>query len=150
MPRPMGGDWLADEIQSLAAQGVQVLVSLLTQQESENLQLEEEGSFCAANGIEFLSFPITDRDVPPQDSALTDFLGLLQDRIADGKAVAIHCWAGIGRSTIIASCLLISSGRSVEQIMSMISRARGYPVPDTRAQLQWVREFAARAVTENR
>ena len=41
LPRPRGGDWLADEIRSLRACGVDVLVSLLTGEEVGELDLAE-------------------------------------------------------------------------------------------------------------
>ena len=56
MPRPRGGDWLEDEIQSLQQQKVDVLVSLLTPEEIAELYLEEEEALCHAAGLQFLSF----------------------------------------------------------------------------------------------
>ena len=42
MPRPRGGDWLEDEIRSLRLEGVDVLVSLLTETEARELELDSE------------------------------------------------------------------------------------------------------------
>jgi protein-tyrosine phosphatase len=143
MPRPRGGDWLSDEIKSLATQGVDVIVSLLTHEEILELELTKEGELCIENGIEFLSFPINDRDVPPLDSSLKNFIRSLRDRVSIGKSVVIHCRAGIGRSAIIAACLMVSPSNPVERVMSSLAHARGLPVPDTDEQLEWVQEFAA-------
>src|SRR5438876_7533933 len=55
MPRPRGGDWLEDEIQSWRQSGVDVLVSLLTREEQTELNLGDEESLCRANSIEFVS-----------------------------------------------------------------------------------------------
>src|ERR1043165_4672352 len=63
MPRPRGGDWLGEEIQSWRRSGVDVVVSLLTPEEQTELNLHDEESLCRANGIEFVSFPIVDRSV---------------------------------------------------------------------------------------
>jgi hypothetical protein len=101
LPRPRGGDWLEDEIPSLRTAGVNVLVSLLTREEIRELALAEESTFCAANGIEFFSFPIADRGVPAPASDNT--LGLVRKLAAfltGGKAVAIHCRQGVGRSVL--------------------------------------------------
>jgi len=106
------------------------------------LELAREGELCAENGIEFVSFPINDRDVPPLDLNLKNFVGSLRDRVSNGKSVVIHCRAGIGRSAIIAACLMVSPSNSVEGVMSSIAHARGLPVPDTNEQLERVREFA--------
>ena len=142
MPRPRGNNWLDDEIKSLAAQKVHVVVSLLTSQEVEDLGLTAENELCVANGIEFLSFPINDREVPALDAKLKDFIRSLQERAAQGKSIVVHCQAGIGRSAIIAACLLILGGTSAEQALSRIEQARGFPVPDTQEQLKWVGKFA--------
>ena len=64
MPRPRGGDWLEDEIRSLNELGVDVVVSLLENHETRELDIEQEQACCEAIGISFLSFPIRDRDVP--------------------------------------------------------------------------------------
>ena len=142
MPRPRGGDWLEDEIRSLAAQKVDVIVSLLTEEEVLELELAMERELCTKNGIEFLPFPINDREVPPLDTDLKDFIRSLQDRASKGKSIIIHCRAGIGRSAIVAACLMVSPSRPAEQVMSLISRSRGFSVPDTNEQLEWVHKFA--------
>jgi hypothetical protein len=46
MPRPRGNDWLEDEIRSLKQQGVNVVVSLLTTEESSELCLDDESTLC--------------------------------------------------------------------------------------------------------
>jgi hypothetical protein len=81
MPRPCGGDWLEDEIQSWRQAGVDVVVSLLTREEQTELNLADEEALCRANGIEFGSFPIVDRGVP-SSSPLTP--GQFQTGAASG------------------------------------------------------------------
>jgi protein-tyrosine phosphatase len=41
---------------------------------------------------------------------------------------------GIGRSALIAACLLKSQGIGVDEAFAMIARARGFSVPDTEEQ----------------
>jgi hypothetical protein len=67
MPRPRGGDWLDDEIQSLKRSGVEAVVSLLETQEIIELDIAEEQVLCEANGISYLSFPTPDWNVPPSE-----------------------------------------------------------------------------------
>ena len=118
-------------------------MSLLTPEEVQELDLADEAQLCAENGIEFLSFPIKDRDIPSADAALKDFLRLLRNRISLGTTVVVHCRAGIGRSAIMAACLLVSNSNPVDQVMSSISRSRGFAVPDTSEQFEWARNFTA-------
>src|SRR5205823_329270 len=72
MPRPRGGDWLEDEIQSWRRSGVDVVVSLLTCEERTELNLRDEESLCRANSIEFISFPIVDRSIPSSAEAFSE------------------------------------------------------------------------------
>jgi protein-tyrosine phosphatase len=144
MPRPRGGDWLDDELKALAKAGVNVIVSLLTADEVAELELQDEQRLCGDHGLRFISFPIPDRGVPfsiPEAAQLIDVI--LKDLWA-GKAVVIHCRMGVGRSALIAACLLKSQGMGVDEAFSMISRARGFAVPDTEGQREWVEQFERR------
>jgi hypothetical protein len=78
MARPRGGDWLCDEIQSLRASGVDILVSLLTDPEVRELDLEEEVACCHHQEIQYLSFAIQDRSVPPFSEQTFSFLKQLR------------------------------------------------------------------------
>lgn len=141
MPRPRGGDWLADEAASLRADGVDVVVSCLTHEECRELDLLDEATACAEAGIEFLSFPIVDRSVPTSFRETDAFLNVLENRLSNGKNVVVHCRAGIGRSSLLAACLLARRGMSVSDAFALITVKRGCSVPDTREQQQWVGRF---------
>src|SRR6267142_4563107 len=62
--RPRGGDWLEDEASGWHRAGLDVVVSLLENEEAAQLDLAREGQFAKSEGIEFISFPIPDRGVP--------------------------------------------------------------------------------------
>jgi protein-tyrosine phosphatase len=141
VPRPRGGDWLADEIQALRRAGIDVLISALTPEESEELNLQCEEKECEAAGIYFVSYCIPDRGLPPSDQVFKDLLARIHTALIHGKGVGIHCRAGIGRSSLIAACLLGSFGMSAEQAFQRIAECRGCPVPDTTEQKQWVKHF---------
>lgn len=142
MPRPRGGDWLEDEIQSWRRSGVDVVVSLLANDEIADLCLTDEETLCQANGIQFYSFPITDRSVPSSREAFTGLVLKLAKQLADGKNLAIHCRQGIGRAALVAICLLIVSGSAAESAIQQVSAARGCPVPETSEQRRWIADFA--------
>ncbi len=67
--------------------------------------------------------------------AVTD---ALKGDLSSGKNVLIHCRQGIGRSGLIAVCLLIDSGLPLEEALRILSSARGLPVPETAEQRQWL------------
>src|SRR5437764_6510613 len=84
MPRPRGGDWLEDEIQSWRRSGIDVVVSLLTPDEIADLSLVEEEELARSNGIQFFSFPILDRGVPSSREAVSELASKPAERLADG------------------------------------------------------------------
>ena len=144
-PRPRGKDWLEDDIRFLQRAGVDVVVSALASAEAEELGLlEEEGHCCQSNGLEFLSFPIEDRSVPPSFNEFDDLLNSVTAYLRNGKAVGVHCRAGIGRSSMIVASTLIRNGLSVDRAFSAIQDARGCSVPDTPEQRKWVERHSSR------
>ena len=142
MPRPRGGDWLEDEIRSLKSSGVDAVVSLLERPETEELEITEEQALCEANGISFLSFPIPDRNVPPSGREALDFAGSVSNLLRMGRSAVIHCRQGVGRSALIAACVMALGGVPVDDAFEKIENARGCPVPDTPEQRRWVVQLA--------
>jgi len=144
MSRPRGGEWLSDDFQLLRQEGVDVVVSALTPEENNELLLTEESSECLQNGLQFISFPIEDRSVPVSVQEFSILIHELQKLATAGKAIAIHCRAGIGRSSLIAASLLCQSGLHAESAFRIIEESRGCPVPDTTEQRRWVELYIAR------
>jgi protein-tyrosine phosphatase len=142
MPRPRGGDWLEDEIQSWRRSGVDVIVSLLTREEQTELNLADEGALCRAHDIDFVSFPIVDRSVPSSSELFSEQLIKLGEQLANGKNVAVHCRQGIGRAALMAICVLILSGLEPAAAVERVGAARGCSVPETSEQRRWIAEFA--------
>ena len=143
-PRPRGEDWLLDDLRLLKRAGIDVVVSALTLAEAQELGLLEEGPFCQSTGLEYLSFPIEDRSVPSSFSEFDKLLKTVSDYLSNGRAVGVHCRAGIGRSSMIVASALIRSGFSVDSAFRAIQEARGCTVPDTREQRRWVETHLSR------
>ena len=137
MPRPGPEEWLREEIRDLAALGVTTLVSLLEEREEYELSLTNEAGIAAEHDIEFLSYPIADRTIPTHLDGFVAFIEKLTDRVLDGRGVAIHCRAGIGRSGITAAAVLVRIGYDASSVFDRISQARRCPVPDTQEQYDW-------------
>jgi protein-tyrosine phosphatase len=146
-PRPRGGDWLEDEIQSWRRSGVDVVVSLLTPEEQMDLNLPDEAALCRFNGVEFVSFPIVDRSVPSSAEAFSGQVIQLAERLANGKTIAVHCRQGIGRAALVAVCILVLSGLEPEAANELVGVARGCSVPETPEQRQWITDFAKSLVS---
>ena len=142
LARPRGGDWLQDEIRAWGRSGFHVIVSLLTPEETNELELTGEADRCRSEGIEFVSFPIPDRGVPASRGDTLHLIKSVEALLLAGKAVGIHCRQGIGRSGLIAACLLVSSGVRADAAFSRLKEARGLPIPETDEQRTWVDAFA--------
>jgi protein-tyrosine phosphatase len=140
--RPRGGDWLEDEIASWRRAGIDAVVSLLTPEEELDLDLKTEGREATAQGMEFIPLPIPDRDVPSSEAALASVLEKLDRALSSGKNVVVHCRQGIGRTGLVAACLLVSRGFTPEAAVRTLSAARGAPVPETAQQRRWIDHFA--------
>ena len=142
LARPRGGDWLIDEVKGWREAGVQMIVSLLSEDETRELELTEEMRLVDQVGLSFINFPINDYDVPSSEEALRQLVQDLEQLLDQGRNIGIHCRAGVGRSSLVAACLLVDHGEDTEVSFQRISIARGLAVPDTAAQRQWVGEFA--------
>lgn len=142
MPHPRGGEYLADVIKDLRAANVDILISLLSETETSGLELDEEAVHCANQGIDYLSFPITDFGVPPFSMRTFRFLKQLNEQLSQGKHIALHCYQGIGRSGLMAASLLTLTGLPAEQAFDQLSQVRGNTVPETDEQRAWVQTFS--------
>lgn len=140
MPAPV-----RDTFPALKAAGIDVVVSLLPEEEAERLMLADEAARCRRAGIDFVTFPVRDFQVPERFEPAAALVSALADQISGGDTVAVHCRAGIGRSGMITSAVLVALGLAPEAAMAAVSTARGCEVPETDAQRDWVRRFAAHA-----
>jgi hypothetical protein len=150
LARPRGNDWLIDEIHGWRDAGVQVVVSLLDPEEEQELGLIDERQLVQAGSLRFISFPIEDYGVPSSEGALHKLIKEVEHLLDHGNTVGIHCRGGIGRSSIVAACVLVKRGQGVKASFEQIEKARGVPVPDTVVQRAWVDDFAHTSLTASR
>lgn len=142
MPCPEGGAELESEIEALQSNGVDMLVSLLMPEEEPLLNVEAEATLCQQKGLRFISFPIPDFDIPTSFQEVNQLVDQLQDALLAGRKVVIHCRGGIGRSGMVAACLLIKQGISVSDSLAALRTARRCAVPATRAQADWIEKYS--------
>src|SRR5476651_1008548 len=137
MPAPRSLEVVEETILRWKEDGIDAVVSLLERPEMPGLS-QSEAELCGEFGIELLTFPVRDKSVPPSLPAFAALAREVADKVERGQAVAIHCRAGIGRSTTLAACVLICLGVDAEVALDMIADARGVEVPETEAQRQWI------------
>jgi len=141
--RPRGGDWLKDELAAWKKAEINTVLSLLTPEEDQDLDLSDEATEAKAQGLGFSSFPIPDRQVPKSEAKLAEALEKVGGALSNGKNVVVHCRQGIGRSGLVAACLLVRNGMSPGAAVEAVSAARGAPVPETPEQRDWIDHYAA-------
>lgn len=139
--RPRGGDWLEDEVRGWKRAGLDLIVSLLEDDEASQLDLADEGIMAMSKDIRFISFPIPDRGVPASLRNAVRLLREIAKALGEGKNVAVHCRQGVGRSGMIASGVLVVSGAGPGKAIEAVSAARGQKVPETPMQAQWIRNL---------
>jgi protein-tyrosine phosphatase len=129
------------EVNEWKETGINVVVSLLEPEEVSELGLQREAGLCGSRGIDFISFPIPDRGLPVSRREASKIARSVATGLRDGRSIAMHCRAGIGRSSVIAACALICSGIEAEEALALIRAARGLIVPDTDEQRDRVVAF---------
>lgn len=98
-PRTRGEAGSQDKIDALLKAGVSVFIDLT---EAGELNSYEN----LLRGARYLRIPIRDASVPntPQDTQRA--LDAIDEHIAAGRIVYVHCWGGIGRTGTIVGCWL--------------------------------------------
>jgi protein-tyrosine phosphatase len=139
--RPQGGEWLQEDLAKFKRAGIRTLVSLLEEDEAEWLGLAQEARTARELGMEFLSFPIPDTQIPSNPAAFREFILRLVNRLGRGEKIGVHCRGSIGRSTVTAAAALIHLGWRPAAALTAIEKARGCPVPDTQEQRAWILRY---------
>ncbi|WP_434052009.1 MAG: protein-tyrosine phosphatase family protein [Roseibium sp.] len=139
MPKP-SSDWLCDDLSKLKEFGVSRLVSMLTLDEIIELGLQDEPRLSRNLELEFTNLSVPDRAVPGAVK-VSGLVASIRKDLAQHLGVAIHCRAGIGRSGLVAACVLIAEGMDADPAMDLVTESRGVKTPDTQEQVEFVREF---------
>lgn len=138
MAKPVAGEWIEDEFRGIAQFGIHRLVSLLENHEIRELGLQTAPDLCSKNQVDFIHFPVKDRGLPSSFSATQKLVTQLHTDIFNGKNTVIHCRAGIGRTGLLASAVLLRNGLDTAAALALVSKARGVTIPDTEEQIDWL------------
>lgn len=142
--RPHGDFGLQADLEALKADGIDLLVSLLTPEDEAELGLGAEKKIAGDLGLRFIAYPIPDRQTPSDLAGFRRLIAGLCDEVRAGRKIGAHCRGCIGRSTILIASILIELGWEPMRAVSQIQDARGCSVPDTPGQLEWILEFDPR------
>jgi protein-tyrosine phosphatase len=99
----VGGCFAADDIPALATEhGIAAIVDLRDE------ACDDEEALRRA-GMDFLHLPTADMHPPPHD-LLDEGVGFARGHIERGGSVLIHCMQGVGRSPLLALCVMVDLG----------------------------------------
>jgi atypical dual specificity phosphatase len=95
-----------------------------------------------------LSHPIADFGVPDL-STMERIAADVAAALAEGRTLYLHCRAGIGRTGMVAACLMVSAGMTAEQALAqlaakwqVVDKRHAEPnTPETEAQREFVRRW---------
>jgi protein-tyrosine phosphatase len=144
-----GGLWCAsftdvgpDPDQALADAGADMLVSLVQPEEMHRRYFEFE-PWLEAHPDRSRRHPIPDWGVV-DDEEMMNIVDQLTGLVATGHTLILHCGAGMGRTGILATLVLVTLGMPVEQAAVHVRAHRAGAGPDSIYQEQQVARLAAR------
>ena len=143
----LGGWWereLATDMRRLEEEfEAHVLVSLMESHEYHGYRIPELLERPSIGGVEILRFAIKDMGVPQEaeSESFEAFVQKILRRLERGQNVVVHCRGGLGRTGMVAACVLVALGRhTADEAMATVREARKGTV-QTREQEDFVRLF---------
>jgi protein-tyrosine phosphatase len=137
-------DEARQKLSALLAAGINFFLDL-TEEVERNVSLkpyhtllDEEAARLGLN-VEYHRLPIRDVDVPTA-ATMTKILDTLDEALAAGKKVYVHCWGGVGRTGTVVGCYMVRHGMGGAAAIRKIAELRqGTPdewktAPQTQAQ----------------
>ena len=130
---------LAREMTRLKHQGVAALIGLVEDEELGLIAYEDIAEAAEGVGIRPMRLPLRDFAVPtPLEEAEWERIkNQAEGLFRQGRSLAFHCMAGIGRSGMMSGCLLVHLGMPPQQALARI-RAVQPEALETEEQLAYL------------
>ncbi len=140
-----------ERISRLLAAGIDCFIDLTQPQEIPSY----ESALPA--GVQYFRRSIPDHGTPAELAQMAGILECVRNALREGRGVYLHCRAGIGRTGMVAGCLLAEQGLAGEAALTELNRlwrqsARSglWPaIPETAEQVEYVRGWVPLASTES-
>ncbi len=127
---------LQTDLQLLASQGVRALYGFITEPELAAVGAQSIADQARALGMEYLLLPIPDQGVPTHAEALA-WVRQAIERLQHGEKLVFHCLGGLGRSGMLAACVLAACGIPRQDAVARVRAARGPRALETTEQEQF-------------
>jgi len=134
---------LEDDLVDLSRQRIGRIICL-TPAEEIRLKSPDYAARQAHLGIPVTRFPIGDFGVPDDGSRLKILAEEAARDLKAGRQLFVHCAAGIGRTGMVSTCILVALGLSGAEAVAAITAAGSGP--ETEVQKQLVARYAEEAV----
>ncbi len=106
----------------------------------------DDPALLAREGIRFLHLPVRDH-FPPSQEQLVEGTRWVLKQLRAGQRTLVHCKEGIGRSVVLACCVLMQDGHDLDQAMHLVSSKR-WGIALNHRQTGALVEFQQRAMGE--
>ena len=129
-----GGELSAfdDELPMLFSAGIRGVVSLLN--------IPTDAAVYTSAGFAFQCLPILDGGAPSLEQAAS-FVAFVEHQRAEGRPVAVHCEAGLGRTGTVLAIYLITQGESAQGAIARIRALEPLAI-ETPRQVRFLEEYA--------
>jgi len=125
------------------------LISLMRDNEYTSFEIPDIFEKAKLHGIHPVHYPITDGGVPESHEAVLPLLTEICGYINDGKNVVVHCLGGLGRTGLVAACVIIMLLKiDAKTAISLVRKARKGTIQTFR-QVTFVEDFAKFLATQN-
>jgi protein-tyrosine phosphatase len=131
-PMPFrAGDSQGEVFRQFLEQQISVVVVLVEDAECLARSGRNLRKFYESSGMEVIHLPIPDFDVPTQE-ALSAAVTAAQARASAGKNLAVHCYAGYGRTGMFLACMArrvlgMSAYEAIDWVRSYVPTAIEVP-----------------------
>ncbi|WP_433931189.1 protein-tyrosine phosphatase family protein [Sorangium cellulosum] len=132
----------ADLDELVEEHGCVVLVSLPSDGELDILGIADLPERAEERGIRLIRFPIGDFSTPDSVDGMASLIAELLPVARGGGMVAIHCWAGLGRTGLVGACCLVALGLGPAQAIAAVRRCRPRSIENS-DQEEFIVDFAA-------
>lgn len=132
----------ADLDRLVETHGCVLLVSLVSDHELGLLRIVDLPERSAERGIRLLRFPFGDFSTPDSVEEVMELAAEIIRVAGRGGMVAIHCWAGLGRTGLVAACCLVACGLSSTEAVAAVRRCRPRAIENS-DQEEFIGQLAA-------